>query len=60
VLNQIFQASQNYKPYPQFGSVKLYSNFGHSTYHAGTLRVERRFTAGLTLLGFYTYAKTLD
>jgi hypothetical protein len=60
VLNQIFQAAQNYKPYPQFGSVKLYSNFGHSTYHAGTLRVERRFTAGLTLLGFYTYAKTLD
>jgi hypothetical protein len=60
VLNQIFQASQNYKPYPQFGPVKLYSNFGHSTYHAGTLRVERRFTAGLTLLGFYTYAKTLD
>lgn len=60
VLNQIFQASQNFKPYPQFGAVRLYSNFGHSTYHAGTLRVERRFTAGLTLLGFYTYAKTLD
>jgi len=60
VLNQIFQAAQNYKPYPQFGSVKLYSNFGHSTYHAGTLRVERRFTAGLTLLGFYTYSKALD
>jgi len=60
LLNQIFQATQNYKPYPQFGTVKLYSNFGHSTYHSGTLRVERRFTSGITLLGLYTLAKALD
>jgi len=60
VLNQIYQAQQNYKPYPQFGSVNLYSNFGHNTYHAGTLRVERRFSAGMTLLGLYTFSKALD
>jgi hypothetical protein len=60
VLNQIFQASQNFKPYPQFGSVNLFSNFGHSTYHAGSLRVERRYTNGLTLLALYTYSKTID
>ena len=60
VLNQIFQATQNYKPYPQFGTINLYSNFGHNTYHAGTLRVERRFTAGLTLLALYTFSKALD
>ena len=60
VLNQIFQSAQNYKPYPQFGSVKLYSNFGHSTYHSGTLRFERRFTSGMTLVGLYTLAKALD
>jgi hypothetical protein len=60
VLNQIFQSAQNYKPNPQFGSVKLYSNFGHSTYHSGTLRFERRFTAGMTLIGLYTLSKALD
>jgi hypothetical protein len=60
VLNQIFQAAQNYKPYPQFGPIYLYSNFGHSTYHSGTLRVERRFSAGLSLLALYTFAKALD
>ncbi len=59
-LAQIYAAQQNYKPYPQFGAVNLYSNFGHSTYHAGTVRVERRYTNGLTLTGYYTLAKALD
>ena len=60
LLNQIFTATQNFKPYPQFGAVNLYSNFGHSTYHAATVRVEKRYATGLTLLGLYTYAKAID
>ena len=60
VLNQIFSAIQNYRPYPQFGAVTLYSNFGHSTYHAGTLRVEKRYTRGLTFTALYTFAKALN
>jgi len=60
VLNQIFQAPQNYKPYPQFGAINLYSNFGHNTYHSGSLRVERRFSSGMSLLALYTFAKALD
>jgi hypothetical protein len=60
VLNQIFQASQDFKPYPQFGTINLYSNFGHNTYHSGTLRVEKRYSMGLTLLSFYTFSKALD
>jgi hypothetical protein len=57
VLNQIFTSAQNYKPYPQFGSVNLYSNFGHNTHHSGTLRVEKRYSAGLTFNAFYTFSK---
>jgi hypothetical protein len=60
VLNQIYQATQNYKPYPQFGNILHYSNYGHNTHHSGTVRLEGKYTAGLTLLTFYTYAKTLD
>ena len=52
-------ASQNYKPYPQFGAVNLISNFGHNTYHGGTVRVEKRYSAGLVLNAFYTFQKTL-
>jgi hypothetical protein len=59
VLNTIFQASQNYKPFPQFGSVNLISNYGHNTYHAGTVRVEKRYSGGLILNAFYTFQKTL-
>ena len=59
VLNQIFAASQNFKPYPQFGSVNLISNFGHNSYHSATARVEKRYSAGLVLNSFYTFGKTL-
>jgi hypothetical protein len=60
VLNQVFQNYQNYKPYPQFGSVYLWSNFGHSTFHSGTLKFEKRFSRGLTLTSFYTRSKAID
>ena len=60
VLTKIFQATQNYKPYPQFGTINAYSNYGHNTHHSGSLRVERRFTNGLALNAFYTYQKSLS
>ena len=42
-LNTIFQSYQNYRPYPNFGEIDQWGNFGHSTYHAGTVKVEKRF-----------------
>jgi hypothetical protein len=60
VLNQIFAATQNYLPYPQFGQIRHYSNYGHNTYHGGTVRVEKRYSRGITLNTFYTYSKALD
>ncbi len=38
VLRTIFQSSQNYKPYPQFGAIRHYSNYGDTSYHGVTLR----------------------
>src|ERR1035437_6979376 len=60
VLTKIYQSQQNYLPYPQFGTINLYSNFGHNTHHAGTIRLEKRYSTGMTLNAFYTYSKTLD
>jgi hypothetical protein len=60
VLNQVFQAIQNYRPYPQFGSIQHFSNYGHNTHHAGTIKVEKRYSAGLTLVSTYTLGKTLS
>ena len=59
-LDTIRTQFQNFKPYPQFGNVNLISNFGHNTYHASTLRIERRYSAGYTLNSFYTWSKTLN
>ena len=44
VLNRIFQDQQSYKPYTQFGAINHFSNFGHSTFHSGTLKFEKRFS----------------
>ena len=58
-LDNIRKSYQNFKPYPQFGSIQLYSNFGHNTYHSATVRMERRYRNGLFLNGFYTWSKNL-
>lgn len=56
---KVFAAPQNYRPYPNFGSVRLRSNYGHSTYHSGTIKLEKRYSAGLTFITFYTYSKAI-
>jgi len=58
-LDTIFQNVQNNKPYTQFGSVNHFSNYGHNSYHAGTIRVEKRYSAGLAFNAFYTRQKTI-
>ena len=59
-LDQIFVNQQPYRPYTNFGTVNLWSNFGHSSFHSGTFKVEKRFSKGLTLTSFYTYGKAMD
>ena len=59
-LDRIFRFAQDYKPWPQFGQVQHYSNYGHSTYHGVTLKVEKRYSRGLTLNAFYTFSKTIN
>ena len=60
VLQSIYQNYQNYKPFPNFGEVDMWSNFGHSTYHSGTVKVQKQFSGGLTLTSFYTRAKAIN
>src|SRR5579871_128214 len=48
------------KPYSAFGSVDLYKNTGHNWYNAGQLKVERRFSQGLSFMLSYAYSKTMS
>lgn len=58
--NQVFAASQNYRPYTQFGDINLRSNFGHSTFHSGTLKLEKRLSQGMFFNTFYTFSKCIN
>jgi hypothetical protein len=57
---QVLAASQNYRPYPNFGNINSRSNFGHSSYHGGTIKVDKRFSDGLTFSSFYTFSKAIN
>jgi hypothetical protein len=58
--NTVRAAAQNYRPFPNFGDVRFRSNFGHSTYHGGTVKLEKRYSEGLFFSTFYTFSKAID
>jgi hypothetical protein len=60
LLDSIYANPQPFRPFPNFGAINLWSNFGHSTFHSGTIKVEKRMSKGLTLTGFYTKSKAID
>lgn len=57
---EIFRVPQNFRPYPHFGNISMQSNFGHSTFHAGTVKLDKRFSSGLQFSNFYTFGKAID
>jgi hypothetical protein len=59
--NQVLAAAQNFRPWSAFGDVLMRSNFGHSTYHGGTVKLEKRMDRdGLMFSTFYTFAKSIN
>jgi Carboxypeptidase regulatory-like domain len=59
-LENIYQNYQNYVPYPNFGDITEWGNFGHSTFHSGTVELQKRLIQHLTLTAFYTYSHAID
>jgi hypothetical protein len=56
----VINRSQLLRPYPHFGSFSLERYDASSTYNAGQLRVEKRFSKGYTFLGTYSFSKFLE
>ena len=48
------------RPIQGFSDILFVSSDASSIYHSLQLRVEKRYTHGLSLLGAYTYSKSLD
>ncbi len=51
---------QIYRPYPNFGTISYRENVSHSTYHSGTVHVQKRLNHGLYWDTFFTYSKSID
>jgi hypothetical protein len=52
---------QSKRPFPQFSNVSIINPaVGNSTYHAGFVKLERRFGHGIQVLAHYTFSKFLD
>jgi hypothetical protein len=53
--------AQALRPYPCFNTVSLYrNNVGNTSYHALEVKVEKRFSGGLSFLVSYTWSKLID
>jgi hypothetical protein len=48
------------RPFPQFGGINGLKYEGTSDYHAGHVRIDRRLKHGVSVIGHYTYAKSID
>lgn len=56
-----FKATSNDNPYPQFASVTLLApSIFNSGYNSGYLKVQRRWSDGLTFLSHFTWSKNMD
>ena len=44
----------------QFGVIQLVSDGANGNYNAGSLKVTKRFSEGLSVISSYTYAKSMD
>ncbi len=60
LLNAVYANTQAYLQYPQFGSINEYSNWNHSTYHAMSARVERRYSNGFLYNFLFTWSKNIS
>ena len=51
---------QSLRPFPQFGELIVRQHISSSSYHSMQLKVEKRFTGRLGLLGSFVWSKSID
>jgi len=58
--DRVFPAQQDYRYYPHFGNINLLSNFNHNTWHSGNIKLDKRYSYGLSLNASYNFSKSLS
>lgn len=58
---ETIQLGQLLRPFPQFSGLSTPRGYEfHSTYHALQIKIRKRYSSGLQLLGAYTWSKMID
>jgi hypothetical protein len=47
-------------PFPTFGVIQLVADSGNGNYNAGSIKLTKRYSQGLSLTSSYTYSKSID
>ncbi len=56
----VINKSQLLRPYPHLGGFNIERYDAASSYHAGQMRIEKRFSKGYTVMATYAYSKYLE
>lgn len=51
---------QSRRPFPQFGAGTQFANIANSIYHSLQVKLEKRMSAGFSVLSAYTWSKLID
>ena len=52
--------SQNFRPWINFGGINYQGVGSNAIFHSGTIKIEKRYSYGLTMMAFYTYGKSIS
>lgn len=58
--NPTIARSQLLRPYPQYSGLSTNENIGYSWYHSMQMRIEKRFSQGLSSTVSYTWSKSME
>ncbi len=52
--------TQPYRPYTNFGNITFQGQGSRANFNSGTIKFEKRYSKGLSLLAYYTYGRSIE
>jgi hypothetical protein len=59
-FNSMVGNSQPFRPWINFGGINFQGYGSNSIFHSGTVKLEKRYSYGVTFMAFYTYGKSIS
>jgi hypothetical protein len=52
--------TQPYRPWTNFGNIRFQGQGARSNFNSGTIKLEKRYSKGLSFLAYYSYARSIE